>query len=150
MFEFDIKQLKNILQYILFTNLREYFWGAGTNTDCSFKLLALVRYSCNFKSMVLKFIIQNSNFGYHYRIALGHMPQNQLNAKVRCLRVTDWYHYTTNHYVRRCWPTYMSPYGVNRPQGVRIRYYALQDLYQISFGFRCWMNYFYEEQNRRL
>ena len=46
-----------------------------------FKSLSNGRYESNLKSMIFKLIIEQSNLGTHYEIALRLIPQNLTNEK---------------------------------------------------------------------
>ena len=38
------------------------------------------------------------------------------------VQVMAWCHQATSHYLSQCWPRYMSPYGVTRPQWVKAKF----------------------------
>ena len=48
------------------------------------------------------------------------MPQDLTDDKSTLDQVMAWCHQAPSHYLSQCWPRYMSPYGVNRPQWVNI------------------------------
>ena len=78
------------------------------------------RYGSNFKCITFKLIIQNRSFGIWCEIALRWIPQNFTNEKSTLLQVMAWCHQATSHYLSWCWPKSMSPYGMIRPQWVKI------------------------------
>ena len=46
------------------------------------------------------------------------MPQNPSDDKSTLVQVLAWCRQATSHYLIQCWPIFMSPYGVTRPQWV--------------------------------
>ena len=60
--------------------------------------------------------IQNSTLGTHCDTAPSWMSQNCTNGKWTLAQVTAWCRQETNHYLSQCWPRFMSPYGIIRPQ----------------------------------
>ena len=49
---------------------------------------------------------------------LGHVPLSIYDDKSTLCQKMTWWHQATNHYLSQCWPIFMSPYGVTRPQWV--------------------------------
>ena len=47
------------------------------------------------------------------------MPQDLTNDKSTLVQLMAWCRQATSHYLNRCWPRYLTPYGVTRPQGVK-------------------------------
>ena len=41
-----------------------------------------------------------------------------LTDKATLVQVMAWCHQATSHYLSQCWPSFLSPYGVTRPQWV--------------------------------
>ena len=72
----------------------------------------------NFKNVILKLIICNSNLATQSLIALMWMPQNLTDEKSTLVEVMAWCCQATSHYLSHCWPRSMSPYGITRPQWV--------------------------------
>ena len=70
--------------------------------------------------VLFKPIIQNSILRNCCGIALRWMPQNLTNAKSTMVQVMAWCRQATSHYLSQCRPMSMSPYGVTRPQWVKI------------------------------
>ena len=66
----------------------------------------------NFKSMILKLIIQNSSMNTCCEIDLIWMPRNCTNDKSRLVQVRAWCHQATRHYLSQCWPRSMSSYDI--------------------------------------
>ena len=49
------------------------------------------------------------------------MPLDLTDDKSTLVQVMVWCRQATNHYLSQCWPRFMSPYGVTRPQWVNGR-----------------------------
>ena len=55
------------------------------------------------------------------------MTQNSFDDKSTLVQVMAWCHQATSHYLSQCWPRFMLPYGVPRPQWVNTTY-AFNDI----------------------
>ena len=55
-------------------------------------------------------------WGISCKIALRWMPLDLTNEKSTLVQVMAWCRQATSHYLKQCWPTSISPYGVTRPQ----------------------------------
>ena len=75
------------------------------------------------KVVILKLIIHNSGLGIHSPIALSWMPQNLTDNKSTLVQVMAWCRQATSHYLHQCWPSYLSPYDVIRPQWVKVFFF---------------------------
>ena len=64
-----------------------------------------------FSNMAFKFIIQNSSLGTTHEMALRWMPKNLSNEKSTLFQVTAWCHQAASHFLGRCWPRHLFPYG---------------------------------------
>ena len=53
------------------------------------------------------------------------MPLGLGNDKSTLVQVMAWCRQATSHYLSQCWPRFMSPYGVTRPQWVNVIYVSL-------------------------
>ena len=54
------------------------------------------------------------------------MPHNLANEKSTLVQAMARRHQATSHYLGRCWPNSMSPYGVNRPQWLTHQFSSFQ------------------------
>ena len=61
-------------------------------------------------------------WGISCKIALRWMPLDLTNDKSTLVQVMAWCRQATSHYLSQCWPRFMSPYGVTRPQWVNLPY----------------------------
>ena len=59
-------------------------------------------------------------WGISCKIALRWMPLDLTDDKSTLIQVMAWCHQATSHYLSQCWPRFMSPYGVTRPQWVEV------------------------------
>ena len=57
-------------------------------------------------------------WGISCKIALRWMPLDLTDDKSTLVQVMAWCRQATSHYLSQCWPRFMSPYGVTRPQWV--------------------------------
>ena len=48
------------------------------------------------------------------------MPQDLSDDKSTLVQVVAWCRQATSHYLSQCWPSSMSPYGITRPQWVKL------------------------------
>ena len=58
-------------------------------------------------------------WGISCKIALRWMSLDLTDDKSTLVQVMAWCHQATSHYLGQCWPRFMSPYGVTRPQWVK-------------------------------
>ena len=56
------------------------------------------------------------------KIALIWMSLDFTDDQSTLVQVMAWCRQATSHYLSQCWPRYMSPYGVTRPQWVKYLY----------------------------
>ena len=54
------------------------------------------------------------------KIALRWMPLDLTGDKSTLVQVMAWCRQATSHYLNQCWPRSLSPYGVTRPQWVKL------------------------------
>ena len=52
-------------------------------------------------------------------ITLRRMSLDLTDDKSTLVQVMAWCHQAASHYLSQCWPRFMSPYGVTRPQWVK-------------------------------
>ena len=54
------------------------------------------------------------------KIVLRWIPLDLTDDKSTLVQVIAWCRQATSHYLSQCWPRFMSPYGVTRPQWVKM------------------------------
>ena len=59
-------------------------------------------------------------WGISWKIGVRWMPLDLTDDKSTLVQVMAWCRQATSHYLSQCWPRFMSPYGVTRPQWVKI------------------------------
>ena len=58
------------------------------------------------------------------------MPQDLTQDKSTLVQVMAWCRQATSHYLSQCWPRSMSPYGITRPQWVKMTPHFIDGLLQ--------------------
>ena len=76
----------------------------------------MFRFKFNFRQVIFNLTLVNGGWGISYEIALRWMPLDLTDDKSTLVYVMAWCRQATNHYLSQCWPRYMSPNGVTRPQ----------------------------------
>ena len=59
-------------------------------------------------------------WGIAFEIALSWLSQGFADDKSTLVQVMAWCRQATSHYLSQCWPSSLSPYGVTRPQWVKV------------------------------
>ena len=62
--------------------------------------------------------MQKSNLSTHCEIAFRRMAQIPTKNRSTLVQVMAWYHQATSYYPGQCWPSFISPFGITRPQWV--------------------------------
>ena len=84
-------------------------------------LISLVpgRCGCNLKLAIFKLTPRVDILSTSCAIALGWMPQDFTDDKSTLDKIMAWWSQATSHYLSQCWPRFISPYGVARPQWIK-------------------------------
>ena len=85
-------------------------------TSSSYQVLIIFLW--NFRSVISKLIVVTDGSDIFREIALRWIPLDLIDAKSTSVQVMAWCHQATSHYLSQCWPRFMSPYGITRPQWV--------------------------------
>ena len=83
-----------------------------------FNSLAPGRFQINFRQVIFKLTLVNGGWGISYEISLRWMPLCLIVDKSTLVQVMAWCRRATSHFLSQCWPRFMSPNGVTRPQWV--------------------------------
>ena len=83
--------------------------------------LAPGRSECDSKNVIFNLVLLIGIFRSSHDNALRWMSQDLTDDKSRLVQVMAWCHQATSHYLNQCWPRSMSPYGVIRPQWVKLK-----------------------------
>ena len=65
-------------------------------------------------------------YGSFHDIALRWMSQDLTDGESAMVQVMAWCCQATSHYLNQCWPRYMLPYAVTRPQCVNVTCYIFK------------------------
>ena len=88
------------------------------HTRACINSLAPGRFERNFSLIIFKLISVTDGWGISCKIALRWMPLDLTHDKSTLFQVMAWCRQATSHYLSQCWPRFMSPFGVTRPQWV--------------------------------
>ena len=81
-------------------------------------------YQWNFRYVIFMLILVIDGWCLCCEITHRWIALDLTDDKTTLVQVMAWCHQETSHYLSRCWPSFMSWYGVIRPQWVRL--YVLQ------------------------
>ena len=82
--------------------------------------LAPGRSLCDFKNVIFNLALLIGIFRSSYDNVLRWMPQDITDDKSTLVQVLAWCRHATSHYLSQCWPRSPMPYGVTRPQWVKL------------------------------
>ena len=83
--------------------------------------LAPGKFEWHFRYLIFQIISVIDGWGISCEIALWWMSLDLTDDKSTLVQVMAWCRQATSHYLSQCWPRYLSPYGVTRPQWVKLR-----------------------------
>ena len=100
----------NVIQYL-------------TSNQCfdNFNSLAPGKFELNFRYVIFKRILVIDGWGIACEIAQIWMSPDFTDDKSTLVQVMAWCRQATSHYLSQCWPRSLSPYGVTRPQWVKMQ-----------------------------
>ena len=84
--------------------------------------LAPGKFEWNFRYVIVKQILVIDGWGISCEIALIWMSLDFTDDQSTLVQVMAWCHQATSHYLHQCWPRSLSPYGITRPQWVKISF----------------------------
>ena len=96
-----------------------------------FNSLAPGKFKVNFIWVIFKLIFVVDGWGISCETALIWMSLDHTYDKSTLVQVMAWCRQATSHYLNQCWPRFLPPYGVTRPQWVNIIWvhlWAIQEL----------------------
>ena len=98
-------------------------WGPGhwvhhRNGGCSCN--SLTHWPLGDLKEIFKLILMIHGWGISSEIVLTWTAQDITDDKSTLVQVMAWCHQATSHYLIQCWPSYLSPCGVTRPQWVKV------------------------------
>ena len=89
-------------------------------TDPAINSLAPEGFESYFTSVFFKLILWFDILSTFCGTGLRWMPQNPIDDKSALVWVMACCHQATNNYLSQCWPKSMSPYGITKPQWVKV------------------------------
>ena len=93
---------------------REIYIGIEINS------LAPGKFEWNFRHVIVKQILVIDERSISCEIALIWMSLDFSDDQSTLVQVMAWCRQATSHYLSQCWPRFMLPYGITRPQWVNI------------------------------
>ena len=96
--------------------------------------LASGKFEWDFRYVIFKQILVIDGCGISYEIALILMSLDSADDQSTLVQVMAWCPQTASHYLSQCWPRYLSPYCVSRPQCVNFYIY----FYMLSYWKSIW------------
>ena len=85
----------------------------------TFNSLAPGGFKWNFGWVIFKLKLVTDGWVISCDIPLSWMSLKLIDDKLTLVQVMAWFRQATSHYLNQCWPRYMSPYGVTKPQWVK-------------------------------
>ena len=96
--------------------------ASGILWNCQFcaniNSLAPEKFEWNFRYVIFKWILVIDGWGISCEIALIWMSLDFTDDQSTLVQVMARCRQATSHYLSQCWPRFLSPYGVTRPQWV--------------------------------
>ena len=83
--------------------------------------LAPVKFEWNFRYVIFNQILVTDGWGISCEIAPIWTSLDFTDDQSALVQVMAWSRQATSHYLSQCWPRFLSPYGVTRPQWVKSR-----------------------------
>ena len=83
-----------------------------------FKLIDPWEFGYDYKNVILSLVLQTGIFRTYDNV-IRWMPQDVTDDKSTLVQVMAWCRQATSHYLNQCWPRFMLPYGITRPQWVK-------------------------------
>ena len=80
--------------------------------------LAPGRFEQKLRKVISRLISMTNGWGISCKITLRWIPLDLTDDKSTLVQVMAWCRQASSHYLSQCWPRFMSPYGVTRPQWV--------------------------------
>ena len=95
---------------------------------------------CHFKTAIFNLVLLIGIFTSSNDNALRWMSWGLTDDKSALVQVMAWCRHAASHYLRQCWPSFMSPYGVTRPQWVKSFWASLHCYCWSMFACFCFLN----------
>ena len=102
----------------------------------TFNSLAPGRSECDFKNVIFNLVLLIGIFRSSHDDILWWMPQELTDDQSTLVQVMAWCRQATSHYLSQCWLRSLSPYGVTRPQWVKVAITSPWD--ELKFDHGCY------------
>ena len=96
----------------------------------SFNTLAPGKFEWNFRHVIFKQIFVIDGWGISCEIAITWMSLDFTDDQSTLVQVMAWCRQATSHYLNQCWPWFLLPYGITRPQWVLMK--SLQPIQRLD------------------
>ena len=83
--------------------------------------LAPGKFEWNFRYVIFKWILVSNGWGISFEIVLIWMSLDFTDDQSTLVQVMAWCRQAISHYLNQCWPRSPTPYGVTRPQWVKLK-----------------------------
>ena len=107
----------------------------------SFNSLAPGKFEWNFIYVIFTWILMIDGRGISCEIALIWLSLDFTDDQSTLVQVMAWCRQATSHYLSPCWPRSLSPYGVTRPEWVKVDHWWNLEI-QHSFTPSHWSVFF--------
>ena len=110
---------RNVCQLLNKAKAREHWEFSG---DQKMEVNSLVpgKSEGNFRYLIFQIISVIDGWAISCELALICMSLDLTDGKSTLDQVMAWWCQATSHYLSQCWPSFLSPYGVTRPQWVNM------------------------------
>ena len=100
--------------------------------------LAPGKFKWNFRHVIFKQILVIDGWGISCKNVLRWMPLDLTGDKSTLVQVMAWCRQATSHYLSHCWPRFMSPCGVTRPQWVNKGWEVQHEISSAPYRITHW------------
>ena len=133
--KFILKSMSEIDRYQTTTNTRSlYIFHVVCFIFHMLNSLAPGRLEYNFRQVIFKLILVIDGWTIFCWIALIWISSGLAEDKTTLVQVMAWCRQATSHYLKQCWSRSPTPYGITRPQWVKMIMYMKWSLMAIKIN----------------
>ena len=103
--------------------------------------LAPGKFELHFRYLIFQIISVINGWGISCELALRWTSLNITDDKSTLVQVMAWCRQATSHYLSQWWPRCLSPYGITRPQWVKLQLSTSIYSYCIRYEMKYWFPY---------
>ena len=114
---------ESYLHFVSWMTRSQFVQVHNKNTNAPhywFNSLAPGKFEWNFRHVIFNHLLVMDGKGISCEIALLSMSRNFTDDQSTLVQVMAWCRQSTSHYLSQCRPRSLSPYGVIRPQSVKM------------------------------